>query len=37
MKVWNTGFRILRYEDTEDQWDWRPRKARVLRLLAEKW
>jgi 2-polyprenyl-3-methyl-5-hydroxy-6-metoxy-1,4-benzoquinol methylase len=37
VKVWTTGFRILRYEDTEDQWDWRPRKARVLRLLAQKW
>jgi len=37
VRVWTAGFRILRYEDTEDQWDWRIRRARVLRLLAEKW
>jgi 2-polyprenyl-3-methyl-5-hydroxy-6-metoxy-1,4-benzoquinol methylase len=37
VSVWTAGFRILVYEDTEDQWDWRIRKARVLRLLAEKW
>jgi 2-polyprenyl-3-methyl-5-hydroxy-6-metoxy-1,4-benzoquinol methylase len=37
VKVWIAGFRILHYEDTEDQWDWRIRKARVLRLLAQKW
>jgi chemotaxis protein methyltransferase CheR len=37
VNVWTTGFRILRYEDTEDQWDWRIRKARVLRLFAQKW
>lgn len=37
VKVWTAGFRILRYEDTEDQCDWRNRKARVLRLLARKW
>jgi 2-polyprenyl-3-methyl-5-hydroxy-6-metoxy-1,4-benzoquinol methylase len=36
-KVWSSGFRILRYEDAEDQWDWRIRKARVLRLFAQKW
>jgi 2-polyprenyl-3-methyl-5-hydroxy-6-metoxy-1,4-benzoquinol methylase len=34
---WAAGFRILRYEDTDDQWDWRIRKARVLRLFAQKW
>jgi 2-polyprenyl-3-methyl-5-hydroxy-6-metoxy-1,4-benzoquinol methylase len=37
VRVWTAGFRILRYEDTEDVWDWRIRKARILRLLAEKW
>ncbi len=37
VSVWAAGFRILRYEDTEDQWDWRIRKARVLRLFAQKW
>jgi 2-polyprenyl-3-methyl-5-hydroxy-6-metoxy-1,4-benzoquinol methylase len=37
VSAWSTGFRILRYEDTEDQWDWRIRKARVLRLFAQKW
>ena len=37
VRVWTAGFRILRYEDTEDQCDWRNRKARVLRLLARKW
>jgi len=37
VRVWTAGFRILRYEDTEDQWDWRIRKARVLRLYAQKW
>jgi len=37
VNVWTAGFRILRYEDTEDQWDWRIRKARVLRLFAQKW
>jgi 2-polyprenyl-3-methyl-5-hydroxy-6-metoxy-1,4-benzoquinol methylase len=37
VSVWTSGFRILRYEDTEDQWDWRIRKARVLRLYAQKW
>jgi 2-polyprenyl-3-methyl-5-hydroxy-6-metoxy-1,4-benzoquinol methylase len=37
VSAWKTGFRILRYEDTEDQWDWRIRKARVLRLFAQKW
>ena len=26
VKVWSTGFRILRYEDTEGQWDWRTEK-----------
>ena len=36
VNVWTTGFRILRYEDTEDTWDWRIRKARVLRLFAQK-
>jgi SAM-dependent methyltransferase len=36
-KAWVNGFRILRYEDTEDRCDWRNRKARVLRLLARKW
>jgi hypothetical protein len=35
--VWTDGFRILPYEDTEDQCDWRNRKARVLRLFARKW
>jgi 2-polyprenyl-3-methyl-5-hydroxy-6-metoxy-1,4-benzoquinol methylase len=35
--AWSNGFRILRYEDTEGVWDWRIRKARVLRLLAQKW
>jgi len=37
VKMWSSGFRILHYEDTEGQWDWRIRKARVLRLLAQKW
>ncbi len=37
VRVWTAGFRILRSEDTEDQCDWRNRKARVLRLLARKW
>jgi 2-polyprenyl-3-methyl-5-hydroxy-6-metoxy-1,4-benzoquinol methylase len=37
VNVWTAGFRILRYEDAEDTWDWRIRKARVLRLLARKW
>jgi SAM-dependent methyltransferase len=37
VRAWSTGFRILRYEDTEDLWDWRIQKARVLRLLAQKW
>jgi 2-polyprenyl-3-methyl-5-hydroxy-6-metoxy-1,4-benzoquinol methylase len=36
-KAWADGFRILRYEDTEDMCDWRNRKARILRLLARKW
>jgi 2-polyprenyl-3-methyl-5-hydroxy-6-metoxy-1,4-benzoquinol methylase len=36
-KAWVNGFRILRYDDTEDQCDWRNRKARILRLLARKW
>ena len=36
LKAWSGGFRILHYEDTEGQWDWRIRKARVLRLLAQK-
>jgi 2-polyprenyl-3-methyl-5-hydroxy-6-metoxy-1,4-benzoquinol methylase len=35
--AWTAGFRILRYEDTQDTWDWRIRKARVLRLVAQKW
>ena len=35
LKAWG-GFRILRHEDTLGQWDWRIRKARVLRLLAQK-
>jgi 2-polyprenyl-3-methyl-5-hydroxy-6-metoxy-1,4-benzoquinol methylase len=37
LKAWSSGFRILHYEDTEGDWDWRIRKARVLRLLAQKW
>jgi 2-polyprenyl-3-methyl-5-hydroxy-6-metoxy-1,4-benzoquinol methylase len=37
VNVWTAGFRILRYEDTQDTWDWRVRKARVLRLFAQKW
>jgi len=37
LTAWNVDFRILHYEDTEGQWDWRPRRARVLRLCAEKW
>ena len=37
LNAWSNGFRILRYEDTEGVWDWRIRKARVLRLLAQKW
>jgi 2-polyprenyl-3-methyl-5-hydroxy-6-metoxy-1,4-benzoquinol methylase len=37
VSAWSAGFRILRYEDTEDTWDWRIRKARVLRLYAQKW
>jgi 2-polyprenyl-3-methyl-5-hydroxy-6-metoxy-1,4-benzoquinol methylase len=37
VSAWAAGFRILHYEDTEDQWDWRIRKARVLRLFAQKW
>ena len=36
LKAWSGDFRILHYEDTEGQWDWRIRKARVLRLLAQK-
>ncbi len=37
VKAWGAGFRILHYEDTEGQWDWRVRKARVLRMVAQKW
>ncbi len=37
VKVWTEGFRILRYEDTEDMCDWRNRKARIVRLLARRW
>ncbi len=36
-KVWTSGFRLLRYEDTQDRCDWRNRIARVLRLMAQKW
>ena len=36
-KAWSAGFRVLRYEDTEGLWDWRARKARVLRLVVQKW
>ena len=37
LKAWSAGFRMLRYEDTVGEWDWRVRKARVLRLMVEKW
>ena len=36
VKAWGAGFRIVHYEDTEGQWDWRVQKGRVLRLVAEK-
>jgi len=35
--AWSSSFRILHYEDVEGQWDWCIRRARVLRVLAQKW
>lgn len=37
LKAWSAWFRVLHYEDTGEEWDWRVQRAWVMRLLVEKW